>query len=94
VSAEFKSQTSIEDHSIAHIVCLLTKSHSQQNSDLNETQSNKPRELNRRRSLRVPIDRTSALRYISRVMRTQYLASWLGDFDDRCNSRTSLDKDR
>jgi len=67
VSAEFKSQTSIEDHSIAHIVCLLTKSHSQQNSDLNETQSNKPRELNRRR---------------------------LDDFDDCCNSHTSLDKDR
>jgi hypothetical protein len=62
VSAESKSQTSIEGHSIAHIVCLLAKSLSQQNSDLNETQSNKPRELNRRRSLRVSIDRTSALR--------------------------------
>jgi len=62
VNTEFKSQTSIEGHSIAYIVCLLAKSLSQQNSDLNETQSNKPRELNRRRSLRVPIDRTSALR--------------------------------
>jgi len=68
VNAEFKSQTSIEGHSIVHIVCLLTKPHSQQNSDLNETQSNKSRELNRRRSLRVSIDRTSTLRYISRVM--------------------------
>ncbi len=75
MSAEFKNQTSIEDHSIAHIVCLLTKSLSQQNDDLIETQLNKSRELNRRRSLRVSIDRTSALRYISRVMRTQYLAS-------------------
>ena len=28
------------------------------------------------------------------MVRTQYLASWLGGFDDRCNSRTSLDKDR
>ncbi len=75
MSAEFKSQTSIEDHFIAHIVCLLTKFLSQQNNDLIEMQSNKPRELNHRRSLRVSIDRTSALRYISRVVRTQYLAS-------------------
>ncbi len=94
MDAESKSQTPTEGHPIAHIVCLLTKPHSQQNSDLNETQSNKPRELNRRRSLRVSIDRTSALRYISRVVRTQYLAPWLDGFDDRCNSRTSLDKDR
>ena len=62
MNAEFKIQTSIEDHSIAHIMCLLTKSLSQQNSDLNETQSNKPRELNRRRSLRVSIDKTLTLR--------------------------------
>jgi len=34
VSTEFKSQTSIEGHSIAHIVCLLAKPLSQQNSDL------------------------------------------------------------
>ncbi len=73
MGAGSKSQTPTEGHSIAHIVCLLAKSLSQQNSDLNETQSNKPRELNRRSSLRVSIDRTSALRYINRVMRTQYL---------------------
>ncbi len=73
MGAGSKSQTPTEGHPIAHIVCLLAKSLSQQNSDLNETQSNKPRELNRRSSLRVPIDRTSALRYISRVVRTQYL---------------------
>ena len=34
MSTEFKSQTSIEGHSIAHIVCLLAKPLSQQNSDL------------------------------------------------------------
>jgi hypothetical protein len=49
VNAEFESQTSIEDYSIAHIVCLLTKSLFQQNNDLIETQSNKSRELNRRK---------------------------------------------
>ena len=75
MNAEFKNQTSIEDHFIAHIVCLLTKSLSQQNDDLIKTQSNKSRKLNHRRSLRVSIDRTSTLRYISHVVRTQYLAS-------------------
>ncbi len=40
VGTESKSQTPTEGHPIAHIVCLLAKSLSQQNSDLNETQSN------------------------------------------------------
>ena len=75
MGAGSKSQTPTEGHSIAHIVCLLAKSLSQQNSDLNETQSNKPRELNRRRSLRVPIDRTSVLRLYKSCGEDVYPAS-------------------